>query len=101
MSTCVTAEVRVSVTVLPEMATPPEATRRRAPFTVTRKAPGDGSEPVSRVSVKVIVSAFPCTVALSKCSGNWPRSTSRSETFWFAENTRLAMAAPILFPPLE
>ena len=63
MSTCVTAEVRVSVTVLPEMATPPEATRRRAPFTVTRKAPGDGSEPVSRVSVKVILNVFPSTAA--------------------------------------
>ena len=83
------------------MATPPEATLRRAPFTVTRKAPGDGSEPVSRVSVKVIVSTFPSTVALSKNGSARSECTSRSETFWFAENTRLAMAAPILFPPLE
>ena len=66
VSVFVTAEARVRVTVAPLMATPPLATLRRALPTVTLKSPGAGTEPVSRFSSKVTVSAVPSTVAPEK-----------------------------------
>ena len=60
-----TAEDRVSITVAPEIETPPEATLRRAPFTVTRKAPGAGTKSVSRASSKLAVSVASSTDALT------------------------------------
>ena len=52
------------VTVSSSMATPPAATSRRSVPTVTKKSPGAGTELVSRVSLKVTMSAVPLTVAL-------------------------------------
>ena len=65
MSAPLTAETSVSVTVASAIATPPPATSRRAPPTVTWNAPGAGTEPVSRASSNVSASVFLLTVALS------------------------------------
>ena len=51
------------------MATPPLTTSRRVPPTVTLKSPGTGTEPVSRFSLKVIVSEGPTTAAPEKVGG--------------------------------
>ena len=76
----------VSVTSAPSTATPPEATVRRAAFTVTWKALGAGTKRASRVWSKVTVSVAPSTSALSNAGaaggsplGNVPPSGS---TIW-------------------
>ena len=82
VSVGVTAEARVSVTVLPERATPFSATARRTPFTVTWKALGAGTEPGSRFSVRVTVSVFPSTAALRNVGRGPGGAVKRSETCW-------------------
>ena len=89
MSPWATPEARVSVTVWPETATPPEAMLRRDPFTVTRKAPGAGTESPSKFSVKVMVSAVPSTAA--PWNPGSPASTLWARLWAIQEKLRLAV----------
>ena len=59
-----TAEARVKVSEPPETATPPDATARALPATVTSKSSGSGTESSSSASHQVSSSVVRSTAAL-------------------------------------